>query len=382
MKKYFTYIATVLALAACSSEDSVTGNATGMENVDEASGIVVKMESPVGLGDENVTRSTLIYDDAQNKMVSGWEADDCIGVFALADGVHQQQQKFTQVPGGDISDPHKRWFQTPDQKMVVEGEKDFVAYIPYKDGVTDYTKIDIDYTGQMQTDPVDFSDYWGDKTKYSASQPKASKHLNDYDYSCTGIITSSADGKLHLDMKRVGAIVRFWIVIDPSCNYVYDELQLVNKDKAFTTVATMNAATKELTPVVENNMISLKLGEGGFDLTVQDNDDGKSTTPFYWYSSSGKYTGYIMAYMMMAPIDLTGVDNCTLYLVAHDSEGTKHYLKSEGLSKPNLKANSFYKWTCYPGMDDPIKFSEITVQDWKEGTEVTNGDEGTGTEAW
>lgn len=386
MKKYFTYIATVLALAACSSEDSFIGSATDNGNVEEASGIKVSIEAPVGLGDENVTRSTLVYDDSQNKMLFSWEPEDCIGVFPLGDDGHQQQQKFTQAPGGDTSDRLTRWFQTSDGKLAVEGNKDFVAYMPYINAaLTDYTKLEVDYTGQIQSSPVDFSDYWGNKEKFLASQPNASKHLSDYDFACSGIVQSTEGGKLHLNMERMGAIVRFWIVIDPKYNYVYDEIQLVNKEKAFTTTANMNAATQELEPVETSNMISLKLGEGGsgFDLSNPTQENEQSTNPFYDYYN-GKFTGYIMAYMMVAPIDLTGVESCELYLTAHvkGNPDNKRYFKSEGLSKPNLKPNSFYKWTVYPEEDTPITFSQITVQQWKTGTTFTNGDKGTGTEGW
>lgn len=82
---------------------------------------------------------------------------------------------------------------------------------------------------------------------------------------------------------------------------------------------------------------------------------------------------------MLAPIDLTNVENCELYLVAHDSNGNKHYFKATGLSKPNLQPNSFYKWTLIPGEDVPIEFSDITVEQWREGTTFENNGNGTGT---
>ena len=88
---------------------------------------------------------------------------------------------------------------------------------------------------------------------------------------------------------------------------------------------------------------------------------------------------------MFGPIDLTGndVENSFIYLVAHEKDHPEniHYFKSPGLSKPNLTPNAFYKWTIYPDEDKPIEVSEITVEEWREGTTFENGN-GNGTATW
>lgn len=390
MKTSITYIAALLLLAACSSENIVIEPAA--DTAEETAGIGVRIETPVGLGDEFISRASLTYDDANDIMAFKWGNDDCIGVFTYSesDAAHSSQQKFSQIEGDPRNtDPVLRYFETNDKKVVVVPNSQYVAYMPYMPYDANhsvnfnYTNIPVSYTGQRQTKPVDFSNYWNDKTDaaYKASQTRASAHLSQYDYLCGGVTTSDDNGSILFDLKRMGAIVRFWIRIDPKNNYVYDELQLVNNSKAFTTEATMNAEAQTLTPTATSHVMTLKLGEEnvGFDMTDQTNDGTKSTTPFYdWYK--GKYTGYIMAYMMLAPINLQGddVENCELYLVAHE-RGTenKHYFKATGLSKPNLQPNSFYKWTIVPG--EPIEFSDITVEQWREGTTFDNNGAGTGT---
>lgn len=391
MNKIITYIAVLLFLAACSSDHIVIEPATDV--AEEVAGIGVKIEAPVGLGDEFISRSSLTYDDAKDIMAFQWGNDDCIGVFTYNkdDAEHSSQQKFSQIEGDPRNtDPLLRYFETNDFKVVVDPNSKYVACLPYfANHPVNYTNIPVSYTGQRQTKPVDFSNYWNNKNDeaYKTSQQAASAHLSQYDYLCTGITTPKPDGSILFNLNRMGAVVRFWILINQENNYVYDELQLVNSSKEFTTEATMNAETKTLTATATSHVLSLQLGEDGegFDMTEKTNNGTKSTTPFYDYYN-GTYTGYIMAYMMLAPINLQGddVEHCELYLIAHEKANptNKHYFKATGLSKPNLQPNSFYKWTIVPGEDEPIEFSTITVEEWRKGTEFNNGDNGAGTGSW
>lgn len=386
MKRLFTYIATLLLLAACSSEEAVIGDNGGQEKM---KGITAEIKDPVLLGDEFISRASLVYDDDNRIMNFKWDAGDNIGVFTY-NVPHTQQQLFSQRDDIENKDDHIRIFKTQDGDLSVTPGQKYVSHFPVI-SANDYTLIPVDYTGQCQTKPVDFSNYFNNKNDkaYKASQPEASAHLSQYDFMCTGPIEPTPWGGIHFPLNRVGAIVRFWLVINSTYNYVYDELQLVNNTKMFTTKATMDASkvpsddVNPLTPTEQSHTINLKFGQdgAGFDLSTPTHDGTKSTNPFYdWYND--KFTGYIQAYMMVAPIDLTGVESCVLYLVAHKKDTkTKHYFKSTGLSKPNLKPNTFYQWTVTPGVDTPIEVSEITVEEWREGTTFDNGN-GNGTGSW
>lgn len=385
MKKLLSYIFVFLAVTACSTEDIVTTPDTETDVTTEAEGIKVEIEAPVGLGDADISRSTIVYDDDKNIMAFKWSDYDCIGVFTYPDAAHSQEQKFRQYPDPATDSDLLRTFETEDHKLNVEPGKEYVACLPYfENHMFDYTNIEVSYTRQCQADPVDFTDYkQTPDPKYKTSQPKASAHLSKYDYLCSGPTISSSTGRIRFKMDHMGAIVRFWIVIDPKYNYVYDELQLVNSAKEFTTEATMNVATKELTPTKTSHMVTLQLGKDGQGFDTSNVSESETSSTFYYWNNT-KHMGYIyiMAYMMLAPIDLTNVENCVLYLVAHEKgePGIKHYFKATGLSKPNLKPNTFYKWTVYP--DEAIEVSSITVEEWRKGTTFYNGDNGAGTGSW
>lgn len=384
MKKLYIFFTILLTLTACSSENNAIDNeGSEVEPVVEVKGIQVELTDPVGLGDENITRSTIIYDDAKDVMAFKWGDTDCIGVFTYTDAAHSQQQKFSQVSNDPINDDHLRAFQTQDGKLKVNTDYKYVSCFPFiEDHTFDYTNIRVDYTKQKQNEAVAFCDYWGDRTEYKKSQPKASEHLPAYDFQCTGVTSPTPTGGIHFKMNRMGAIVRFWIQINSTNNYVYDELQLVNRTKQFTTKATMDAENCILTPTGQSHVVNLKLGGSGFDLSNPSSLCYRNST-----------TAYLMLYMMMAPINLKTtsedskdpgyVEKCFIYLVAHEKDNSKkkHYFKSGGLSRPDLKPNTFYKWTIVPGVDTPIEMESITVEEWRTGTSFDNGD-GNGTERW
>lgn len=382
MKRLFTYIATLLLLAACSSEDAVIGDVTA----DDVVGIQVEIEDPKGLGDEFVSRASLAYDAARDVMAFKWDDNDAIGVFTYnnSDPSFSQQMMFTQVKNDPVNTDNVRAFMTPDHQVRVSTNYKYVSCFPYFENHTlNYTNIPVGYTGQCQKEPIDFSDFGKSQTpKYDESQPKASAHLSDYDFSCSGITDPTPTGGIHFKLNRMGAIVRMWIVLQNGpFNYVYDDLQLVNRTRQFTTKALMDAEKKTLTPTEQSHIVNLKLGSDGFDMTdVPEN--GTSSTFYYWNGS--KHLGTMMVYMMLGPIDLTGddVEKCFVYLIAHEKGHLekKHYFKSSGLSKPNLTPNAFYKWNVYPDKDTPIEVSEITVEEWREGTTFDN--DGTGTGSW
>ena len=83
------------------------------------------------------------------------------------------------------------------------------------------------------------------------------------------------------------------------------------------------------------------------------------------------------------------ITNPTLYLCGHRGEGNDRvdtYYKAE-LLKKNLKAGKAYQWSSEVSEDEPITFTEITVQQWEEETGYTNNGadgktEGSGTNKW
>jgi hypothetical protein len=181
-------------------------------------------------------------------------------------------------------------------------------------------------------------------------------------------VVASMDHHCAFEFKRIGAVVRFYL--KSPREIIYDGIQLVAKGKQFVLSGMLDAQKRVITPVTTSNAMFLT-----FSPTL----DMRNTSSEYYY----KETGYIVSYMMIAPIDLSDAQDISIYLKGHDNNGT-YYFKSQGeLEKPNLTANMFYQWTSGENNGDPaIIFDHISVQDWERDVIYSNGEEGTGTSAW
>jgi hypothetical protein len=179
------------------------------------------------------------------------------------------------------------------------------------------------------------------------------------------------DGHCGFEFKRIGAVVRFYL--KSPREMVYDGLQLVARGKKFILTGILEAEQRVIVPFTTSNAMFLE-----FSPTL-DMSKPKSTSADYYYNNAG----YIVSYMMIAPIDLSDAENISIYLKGHIGN-TTYYYKSRGeLEKPNLTANKFYQWTSADNSDDAaIIFDEIAVQDWERDVTYDNGEEGTGTSIW
>lgn len=412
MKKLFIYILTTVLLVACSSEniiENTTNEATTTVEKDRIErelkpGVYVVMPMEMLTGETESSRSSLSYDYNQKKMIFDWESDD-VGVFATATGVspdipsNKAQQRFTQEDSNENATNLYRRFIGPDAVEVLHGGSTYIACKPYfQDVDKGYSAIPVTYAGQSQKASVDVSLYpfngklnamtAEQKSQYMSetlphyheSEALASAHLGDYDYTATNPTTAGVDGHIVFYMNRLGSVVRFYIRVPAPV--VYDSLQLVNKDVKFTINANLNLGniSNPFVPTLQKNVISLNLKEKkGAEVEPSQGIDFSNTSDEkkYWNG-----TGYLIAYMMLAPIDLSGVgtENCTLYLCGHEG-GTPKYYKSTLSTKPNLTPNIFYQWSPTSNPDEPITFEAIEIEKWKEEVAplLNGGGKGTGT---
>ena len=365
-KSYIALLAVAAMMASCSQdviEDSVSHG-------DEIYATLPELE------DGNViTRSALIYNYGEKKMHFTWESGDKVGVFAVNDDASRRQQvQFDLTKGaGTIAGG----FESSDESLrTIEKDKSYIAFRPYSKE-DDYAKLDVKYEGQKATafPKMKYFPFTGntgkDVDKYNESEKDASAHLAKADYMVTEATQALVDGYCAFDFKRIGAVVRFYL--KSPREMVYDGLQLVARGKKFILTGILEAKQRVIVPFTTSNAMFLE-----FSPTL-DMSKPKSTSADYYYNNAG----YIVSYMMIAPIDLRDAENISIYLKGHIGN-TTYYYKSRGeLEKPNLTANKFYQWTSADNSDDAaIIFDEIAVQDWERDVTYDNGEEGTGTSIW
>ncbi len=390
---------------------------------------VAEFEEGIGDNDVLASKSQLYYDRVNKKMKFTWvKADDHIGIFAEGNSNKTIQMDFKLDPEQDLSYQEKSVtgvFMPKDGGVnPISGGTLYYTYFPYKEqnmvnGNFTYENIPISYRGQTQATNEQMNRYWiggsENNEKFLQSEKDAAAHLSNYTYLISDA-SATAGNHVHFHYSYVGSIVRFYMVCPShaSDKIYYDSLQVYNSQANFTLDATMNLATKVVTPTKTSHVMSLGF-HPAIDMT-NDSDDSKDTYHYWDQESTAPKTGYIMAYMMVSPVNLSILnENSTLYLIgrkalsfyedladynaAHDpditqddfdkllpSEKIKTYerkvYKKSNMSKLNFLAGKHHQWAAADaGPDSPITFQNITIQEWAEGPGFTN-DDGAGTDDW
>lgn len=375
----------VALLAACSSEFTASED-IAIDSADQE-GYTFFMPN-MEFEETPITRSALYYPGSGNMMQFTWYDNDNIGVFPFSttrenvtvDGtLPSSQHNFalsdtvtTTTGSSGRFTPGENSFSALDEKTT------YVSYIPCIDNfASGYNTVPFDYSHQNQACNAKMGRYYAgenqDKPVYETSEKKAAAHLASVNY-MVAKATTRKENVIHFDFAYMGATVRFFIKV-PDATVKYETLQLYNKDHKFKMSGTMNVGTGKFNSddLKESNIIDLKLGnENGF--TFSSSEEKKD----YWY---GNYYAMMIAYMELAPVNLT--TNSTLYLIGKNSNGETVVFKSETLAPKNIEAGKVYQWKIADEViDQPITFSAISIEKWKEETEGPNNGEGTGTEGW
>lgn len=364
-KSYIGLLAIAALMASC-SQDVIEGDA-----VYEGEVYATLPE----LLDGNVTRSALVYNYSEKKMHFAWDSGDKIGVFAINnDAARRQQIQYDLKKGAGTMAGSFDSYDT-DVQADIKKNQSYLAFRPYSK-IGNYAKLDVKYDEQTAKayPKMKYFPFPGNVNpdanadKYNASEAAASAHLTDADYMVAPPVVASVDHHCAFEFKRIGAVVRFYLKSPQPM--VYDGIQLVAKNKQFVLTGMLDAQKRIISPVTTSTAMFLTFSSP-LDLT--------NTSSEYYYNGSG----YIVSYMMIAPIDLTDAEDISIYLKGHIGNNT-YYFKSQGeLQKPNLTANMFYQWTSGDNNGDPaIVFDHISVQDWERDVIYSNGEGGTGTGTW
>lgn len=411
MKKVFAYISIILFLASCSSEDTISN--TDVEIEKELDGQYVEVE-PIEMDESLVTRSTLYYLYTEKKAVFSWGDNDQIGVFAVAKGTNEMDKpdkksqaiyRLLSSNSDNASDLFREFEPAPGVQPIAKSTE-YVACHPIAQvGKVGYTDIPFSLLSQTQMAPVEmyYYPFSGNPNvsiaDYLQSEKDAASHLSPKDYLASPNQTTSEQANIIFHMKRMGAIVRFYIKApnnlktEPKKEMVYETLHLTCQDESFLgfdVKGEMDLSNRSFVNTEKSKVVSLTfncpidyptLENVNGDGVIDDNGLDMSLTSKCVYNG----VGYIVAYMMVAPVDLRGYkeNSLTLYLAAHEKGNpeNKHYYKATNLARPELYANRFYQWTVANADEDtPIEFTTITVEEWRKGTDIDNN--GAGTSKW
>lgn len=396
MRKFYTYfIAFIIALLTFSCTNDLAEMPAEDLPLADPKDCIIGISPQIEPEEEGLTRSSLTFSPTLRAMTFAWDATDALGVFPInATNISTAQQKFS-INANDINGLSAKFSNADtDVNSITSGQR-YVAYSPFTAVDEDKKFIHVTYRNQIQKESVNMDAYYQRSQSdeqmqaYLASEKEASAHLGKYDYMVSAA-TAPKHGNMSFQFTRLGSIVRFYLRI-PAEGF-YDSIQVINKDAAFILDADMDItktnSSEAFTNSVTSHIVSLsfqkeKKEEGGnvshsgFDLT--DTPDNH----YYGTPSSGR-RGYIIAYMMFAPINLNtaNIGKSTLYLLGHDKNGNKTYFRAKDkLTKINIAQNKTQQWApAQLENDQPIDFVPVEVEIWKNDTNFDN--DGTGTDDW
>lgn len=397
MKRFLFYILGMMFFVSCSKEE--LAQALPVESNPEIllpkedietlpDGVWGKMAGQA-LGDkpEVMTRVSLTYMSNLDKMKFAWNPDSKIGVYAKLDPANSASQLLFSIDASTMNDDKTQAaFDILDNAdFSFDTNKQYTSYSDVQTPAPlDYSAIRFTYLNQTQSQNVEIA-YYGDAlgnnlmfnkdsyNEYNESEQRASAHLSKVIY-MNSTATPVSEKKIFFTFNHIGATVRFFLKVKPEIKY--DSLMIVNNSKMFTTEGRMDISTGELTPTTLSHTMTLKLKPGGFNFI----DDAKGGKKSFYYDVY--YDAHILvAYMEVAPIDLTGddVEKSVLYLKGEDASHNKKYFKAN-ISKKNIQAGFYYQWSINEkNPDEPITLTAIEVEEWEHATARNNGE---GTQTW
>lgn len=405
--KIITLAFVLSALDACTNDD----NATGIEDELLNGAYVSKVDFEDG--DED-TRSTFVFD--ANQMVGAWEAGDLVGIYATAstDGTpsdeNAQQSPFKLTASG-----------TGYIYMDFAGAGEYewtefkrTAYFPYDakndptaEPAVSYKGIPFSFKGQKQTGGVNMTAYYNgtgsnDETDpngpgyqnitYKASEAAACAHLGAYDFMIAPeqdytVHENTGIGYVRFPMNHVGAIARFFLLA-PKEKLRINKMRLVASEPVFYTDFTADLSSHNPVSLIENGVRgdNCQITPVGDKTAVLELDFPTTAKPYVtvdYNATTAPYGHYLLAYMMMYPVDLSGVKELYLYVEAEtlDASGNptgkiKNY-RTSNLEKKVMSSGKYYQWK-YKALDDdhPIELT-ATVIPWQDvvGGSISTGDE-------
>ena len=216
-------------MASCSSDEELSNSG------EKFNGNVTLTAEPYTFDDVD-TRTTLT--NTGSKIAFAWDDDETIGIFPIAPTTNIQAKQVLKNGSGNSTTSS---FDGAGWALMYGNT--YAAYYPYQNMLseTPYTAVPIDMTGQTQNGNNSLAHIDGGY---------------DYMYAIADVPTN---GNVNFDFKHATSIIMLELTMPEAATW--QSVTLANKsgDKVFTTSATMNVATGEITPKETSSEVTLSL---------------------------------------------------------------------------------------------------------------------------
>lgn len=385
----------IIILSACGSKEDLVIDEPKIEEIADAEDIDAVMCDGFYPGDE-VTRTSLIY--GQNGLSFSWKSDDKFGVFPTSSGElrteneHASQAKFycSKIVNGGMTAEIK----TDDTGFSFSNNFNFTAYTPYiSSNDQNFKQIPFNFSNQVQQGLVDMAAYHTggyNNAAYKESERIACLHLSENDVMISPEMTPENQA-IRFRMRHVGSIARFYVLFPKGKILKIKDIKLIADKPIFyeggyinlsshpfepskepsTAIPALNSTPNnwgvdlkpypgesQITPNegTKTNCLTLKFG------TNKDNPEGIYNN----WQSNDDYANYLMAYLMMYPINYdSNTASAYLYVTADDENGNEVHFRTTKLSSKYMCSGYVYQWTKNQTEDTPIELT-ATLLPWQD----------------
>lgn len=415
MIKHYLYIFICLfILSACTSDDIVDEHVpdvdlTWEEQLLPGASVTVK---GFECGDA-VSRASWEFNG--QKMVFGWEEGDAIGLYPTAGTATpsenwdadnptlvnpdikkhplydqniclmkgdkaQQSRFFVKEP---VKDSQTQRLHNDDGEFNWDENDRWTAYKPYNANFNPlanpsvkYTALPIDFSNQTQKGLTDMQALYQGKDGYPkgyknpfyiSTETIACQHLADVDFSFSPEMVWKGE-RINFEFRHVGAIARL-LMLAPEENLTLEKLELICDSKIFHVKGEADLTSHVFDAGATNKGVKLVGDEA--PLQIRPTDEASQRVELKFSSNvkikkptaENRYLNYLVAYMMLYPIDYQSSrdGNLYVYVTAKDENGKEVHFVSEPLSDRNLKSGYYYQWTLRTHMDDGLYPIELTA---------------------
>lgn len=425
MIKTYLYIFICLTVfAACSTENidepTVPPIDTTWETIDMPGSSVTVTGFECG---DATTRSSWQFNG--QKMVFGWEQGDAIGLYPTAGtSIEPSEENSWEESNPTLVDPsvqkhplydndkvchtkgtraqatkaYVKYFTKDSQtqslhiddgSFVWEEQTRWTTYKPYNPNYNPnaepsvyYTALPVDFSDQTQQGLTDMQALYqgkGGQPKgynnpvYMETEAVACKHLASADF-CISPEMVWAGERINFEFRHVGAIARLFMLA-PEANLTLKKMELICDSKIFHSTGEVDLTSHLYDAGATNKGVKLVGDVAPIQITPTDEPSQKVTLKFVENvkiqkpTADNKYLNYLVAYMMLYPIDYQSErdGNLFAYVTALDENGKEVHFVSEPLSDRNLKSGYYYQWTLRTHEDDglyPIRLT-ATLLPWQ-----------------
>lgn len=406
----FSFLALLsLLLYACSTNEVAEGVDIPEVNDTPENSAVVTMDGFYP-GDE-VTRASLSY--GSNGLSFSWEKNDLFGIFPtsyIENGVLKQNDNASQIPFSLY-----KVEENVQNARIVSDNRGFnfvdtykyTAYTQYLSNAINHKAIPFDFSDQTQIGYVNMGAYYKtggggyNNADYKASEALACSHLSSKDVLISPEITIEND-EAFFRMRHIGAVARCFIKTTPGRKLKIKELKLIADKDIFYTKGFINLTSHpyDATAVPSTSVPTIPEKVKNYGVTLPqaydtDNEGNKTcqispdessrtnclTLKFATKSNDGTYSeginnlagtdttygGYILAYMMMYPINYDNTQaSAFIYVTADDENGNEvYYRTSKKLASKYMCSGYVYQWTNTPDDIHPIELT-ATLLPWQD----------------